>query len=83
VFLHRNFHKYTWEDSKPIDHRWIDRRWYSSIFEVRSFSGADCDADNSVMVANVRERLAGSKQVAQKFDMKRFNLRKLNELEVR
>ena len=35
------------------------------------------------MVAKVRERLAVSKQVAQKFDMERFNLRKLNELEVR
>ena len=35
------------------------------------------------MVAKVRERLAVSKQAAQKFDGKRFNLRKLNELEVR
>ena len=35
------------------------------------------------MVAKVRERLAVSKQAAQKFDGKRFNLRKLNELEFR
>jgi hypothetical protein len=35
------------------------------------------------MVANVRERLAVSKLAAQKFDGERFNLRKLNELEVR
>ena len=35
------------------------------------------------MVAKVRERLAVSKQVAQTFDVERFNLRKLNELEVR
>ena len=35
------------------------------------------------MVAKVRERLAVSKQAAQKFDGERFNLRKLNELEVR
>ena len=35
------------------------------------------------MVAKVRERWAVSKQAAQKFDMERFNLRKLNELEVR
>ena len=34
------------------------------------------------MVARVRERLAVSKQAAQKFDGERFNLRKLNELEV-
>jgi len=35
------------------------------------------------VVAKVRERLAVSKQAAQKFDGERFKLRKLNELEVR
>ena len=35
------------------------------------------------MVTKVRERLAVSKQAAQGFDGERFNLRKLNELEVR
>jgi hypothetical protein len=35
------------------------------------------------VVANVRESLAVRKQAAQKFDLERFNLRKLNELEDR
>jgi uncharacterized FlaG/YvyC family protein len=35
------------------------------------------------VVAKVRERLAVSKQAAQKFDAERFNLKKLSELEVR
>jgi hypothetical protein len=35
------------------------------------------------VVAEVRERLAVSKQAAQKFDWEKFNLRKLNELEIR
>jgi hypothetical protein len=34
-------------------------------------------------VAKVRERLSVRKQAAQKFDWERFNLRKLNDLEVR
>jgi hypothetical protein len=34
------------------------------------------------LVAEVRERLAVTKQ-AHKFDVERFNLKKLNELEVR
>jgi hypothetical protein len=34
------------------------------------------------VVAKVREKLAVRKQAAQKFDGERFNLRKLNELEV-
>ena len=35
------------------------------------------------MVAKVREILALNKQAAQTFDGERFNLRKLNELDVR
>ena len=45
--------------------------------------GADFDTDHYLMVAKVRERLAVSKQEAQKSDGESFNLRKLNELEVR
>jgi hypothetical protein len=50
---------------------------------VRSFSGGDCDTDHYLVVAKVRERLAVSKQAAEKFDAERFNLKKLSELEVR
>ena len=35
------------------------------------------------MVAKLRERLAVSRQAAQKFEEERFNLRKLKELEVK
>jgi len=43
----------------------------------------DCVTDHYLLVVKVRERMAVSKQEAQKFDEERFNLRKLNELEVR
>jgi len=61
----------------------IDRRRHSRILDLRSFRGADCDTDHCLVVAKVRVRLTVSKQAAQKFDGKRFNLRKLNELEVK
>ena len=48
-----------------------------------TFRGGNCDTDRYLVVAKVRERLALSKQEAQKFDVERFNLRMLNELEVR
>ena len=61
----------------------IDRRRQSSILDVRSFRGADCDTDHYLVVAEVRERLAVNKQEAQKLDGERFNLRKLTDLEVK
>ena len=48
---------------------------------MRSFKGVDCDTDHYLVVAKVREKLAISKQAAQKFDGERFNIRKLNESE--
>ena len=50
---------------------------------MRSFRGADCDTDHYLVVAEIKEMLAVSKQAAQKFDEERFNLRKLSELEIR
>ena len=47
------------------------------------FQGSYCDTDHYAVVTKVRETLAVSKQAAQKLDGERFNLRKLNELEVR
>ena len=44
------------------------------------FAVSVCDTDHYLLVAKVRERLAVSKQEAQKFDGERFNLRKVNEL---
>ena len=73
---------YTWTSPDGKTHNQtdlilIDRRWHSSILDERFFRGADCDADHYLVVANVRERLAVSKQAAQKFDVERSNLRKL------
>jgi hypothetical protein len=88
MFLHQNIHQYTWTtpDGKThnqIDHILIDRRWHLSVLDIRSFRAADRDTDQYLVVAKVRERLAVSKQEAQKFHVERFNLRKLNELQVR
>jgi len=46
------------------------------------FRRAEYDTDHSLVVAKVWERLAVSKEAIQKFELERFNLRKLNELEV-
>ncbi|PNF33805.1 hypothetical protein B7P43_G10012 [Cryptotermes secundus] len=86
MFPHRNIHKFTWTspDGKihnQIDHSFIDRRRHSSVLDVRSFRAADCDTDHYLVVAKVRERLAVSKKTTHRVHMKRFNLKKLNEVE--
>ena len=61
----------------------IDRRWQSSVLDVRSFRGAECDTDHYPVIAKVKERLAVGKQATQRLHRQRFNLSKLIELEVR
>ena len=54
-----------------------------NILDVRSFREANCDTDNYHVVAKVRESFVVSKHATKLFDMEIFNLRKLNELDVR
>jgi len=88
MFPHQNIHKYTWSSlhgktHNQIEHILIDRREYSRIIDVRRCRGADCDTDHYLVVAKFSERFVVSKKAAQRFDGERFNLRKINELEVR
>jgi hypothetical protein len=85
---HRSSHKYTWtctegQTHNQIDHVLIDRRRRSSVLDVRSFRGADCGTDHYLVFTKIRERLAVSKRPVNKVDMDRFNLKKLNEGEVK
>ena len=79
MFPHQNIHKYAWTSTNGYTH---NRRWHLSMLNVRSFWLAECDTDYCLVVAKVRDRLAVSKQAAQKFEGERLNLRKLSELEV-
>ena len=55
MFPHRNIHKYIWSpaDGKThnqIGHILTNRRWNSSILDVRSCKGADCDTDHCLVL---------------------------------
>ena len=56
MFPHQNIHMRTWtsHDGKThnqIDHVLIGRRWHSSVLDVQSFRGADCETDHHLVIA--------------------------------
>jgi hypothetical protein len=83
MFRHRSVQKYTWTSPDGKTHNQIDHILIDRILDVRSFRGADCDSDHYLVVAKVRERLAVSKRIVKKMDVERFNLKLLNEEEVK
>jgi len=64
TFPPRNFRKYTWTSPDGI----------SSVFDIRSFRGAECDTDHCLVFPKVRERFVVIKQAAQTFDVECCNL---------
>jgi endonuclease/exonuclease/phosphatase family metal-dependent hydrolase len=69
MFPHCKIHKHTWTSPEgnthnQIDHVLINRRQHSSILDVQSFRGADCETDHYLVGAKVKERLAVSKRAA-------------------
>jgi hypothetical protein len=63
MFLHRNFHKYTrtspdGKTRSQIGHILIERRWHSSILDVRRIRGADFNTNHCLVVAKVKDRWA-------------------------
>jgi hypothetical protein len=56
----------------------------SQVFLMSGFfRGADCDIDNYLLVAKLMERLSVSKRADHEFDMQRFDLKTLNDAEVK
>jgi hypothetical protein len=61
----------------------IDKRRHSNILDVLSFRGADCDTDHYLVVAKLRERISVSKRARRNFVLEKFDLKKLDDVEVK
>jgi hypothetical protein len=88
IFPHHNIHEHTWTSPdgvthNQIDHVLVDKRQHSNILDVQAFTGADCDTNHYLVVAKLRERISVSKQARQTCDLERFDLKKLDDVEVK
>jgi hypothetical protein len=53
------------------------------MLDFRFFRGTDSDINHYLVVAKVMKKLLASTRATQKYGVDRFNLKKLNETEVR
>jgi hypothetical protein len=90
TFPRHDIHKHAWTSPdgvthNQIDHVLIDKRRHSNILylDVRSFRRADCDTDHYLVVAKLRNRISVSKRARQNFDLERFKMKKLQDVEVK
>ena len=86
-FTRKNIYKQTWvspdgNSFNQIDHILVDRRWASSVMNVRTYRGASCGSDHFLVKMIYRCRITrammgGSRTVT------RFDISKLKEEETR
>jgi hypothetical protein len=88
TFIHHDIHTYTWISPDDVTHNQIDdvltdKGQHSNILDGQSFRGAESDTDHYLVVEKLRERISVSKRARQKFDFERFDLKKLDDVEVK
>ena len=66
-FEHHKRNLYTWKSPgdhymNQIDYIMMNRRWKSSMMDVKTYPGADCDTDHVLLVAKMQTKPSCTKQ---------------------
>jgi hypothetical protein len=88
TFPHRDIHKHPCTSTdgvthNQIDHVLIDKRRHSNILDVHFFRGANCDTVHYLVMEKLREKVSESKRARQNSDLERFDLKRLDDIEVK
>ena len=62
LFQHKDIHKVTWispdgNTKAQLDHIIINRKWKSSLQDVRVYTGADCGSDHNLVIGEIKLKL--------------------------
>lgn len=86
-FPHKNIHLGTWkipgrDGCNQIDHVLTSKRWATSILDIKTCRGANCDSDHYLVRGVLRHRIANIVNV-RKTKIEKWNVEKLADVNVR
>ena len=81
IFLHKDIHKYIWispdrKTKNQIDHIAINRKWRTSLLDVKAYRGTDVGGDHMLVVSTIRLKPRRAVKPSQR---KRLNIEMLKD----
>ena len=87
IFPHKTVHKQTWispdtHTKNQIDHFTINKKWRSSLVDLRAYKGSDVNSDHHLLIAKVKLKLRNPDNQP-KSKMKKYDISKLKDVNIK